>query len=161
MPSSLDALESYGVNLLGFCEVERPVRYLSVSLSHPHPAVSYDVISRYFEQIAERFRHSSSRPEFGEDEIRHYTLPVSEAFHLACKQYPSISVDPEVMAGAPCIEHTRIPVYMILDAIEHYGNVDGALRSYPTMNLQQVRDAIGFAKLVVECPLDDEPQSHS
>jgi uncharacterized protein (DUF433 family) len=60
------------------------------------------------------------------------------------------------MAGAPCIRGTRIPVYMVLDAIEHYGGVEAALRSYPRLTIQQIKDAIGFAKLVVECPIDDQ-----
>jgi uncharacterized protein (DUF433 family) len=60
------------------------------------------------------------------------------------------------MAGAPCVEGTRIPVYMILDAIEYAGSLEGALESYPRLTLAQVKEAIGFAKLVVECPLAHE-----
>jgi uncharacterized protein (DUF433 family) len=67
-------------------------------------------------------------------------------------------MDPATMAGAPCIAGTRIPVYMVLDAVEHYGSLDVTL-SYPRLTLQQVKDAIGFAKLVVECPIDDRPAS--
>ena len=60
------------------------------------------------------------------------------------------------MAGAPCVEGTRIPVYMILDAIECCGSIEGALESYPRLTLEQVKEAIGFAKLVVECPIEHE-----
>jgi uncharacterized protein (DUF433 family) len=94
-----------------------------------------------------------------EEEIRSYAVSVAEAFQMANKQYPSISVDSEVMAGAPCLQNTRIPVYMILDAIEYYGNIEAATHSYPSISLQQVKDAIGFAKLVVECPLEDDSTS--
>lgn len=91
-----------------------------------------------------------------EEEIRAYTIPLLEAFQGAARSYPQISVDPDLMAGAPCVQGTRIPVYMILDAIEYHGSVEGAINSYPRLTLDQVREAIGFAKLVVECPIEHE-----
>jgi uncharacterized protein (DUF433 family) len=90
-----------------------------------------------------------------EAEVRQYNVPLSASFQLAAGEYPTISIDTDVMAGAPCIGGTRIPVYMVLDAVEHYGDVEAALRSYPRLTVQQIKDAIGFAKLVVECPIDD------
>jgi len=45
---------------------------------------------------------------------------------------------------------------MVLDAIEYAGSLKGALESYPQLTEQQVRDAIGFAKLVVECPIEHQ-----
>ena len=83
-------------------------------------------------------------------------MPVSESFQIAMSDYPTVSVNPNVMGGAPCIDGTRIPVYMILDAIEHHGSPDGVLESYPNLTAEQVKDAIGFAKVVVECPLGDD-----
>ncbi|HTW64474.1 MAG TPA: DUF433 domain-containing protein [Bryobacteraceae bacterium] len=91
-----------------------------------------------------------------EEEVRAYTIPLSDAFLRASRAYPQIAIDPDVMAGSPCIMGTRIPVYMILDAVEHYGSLEGALKSYPRLTLQQVKDAVGFAKLVVECPIEHE-----
>ena len=91
-----------------------------------------------------------------EDEVRSYSLPLAEVFQSASQAYPSISVDAEVMAGAPCIRGTRIPVYMILDAIEYHGSLEGALESYPQLTIEQVKQSVGFAKLVVECPLGDD-----
>ncbi len=85
-----------------------------------------------------------------------YDLPLSAMFRRAANECPSVSIDPEIMAGAPCIASTRIPVYMILDAIEYYGCLEGAVRSYPRLTAEQVKDAVCFAKLVVECPIDDE-----
>jgi uncharacterized protein (DUF433 family) len=114
-------------------------------------------ISEYLQQVAQRFKESRWHTE--PSDLRSYALPVAEAFQAASKQYPSIRVDSEVMAGAPCLRDTRIPVYMVLDAIEYHGNVEAALCSYPSITLQQVKDAIGFAKLVVECPLDDNSTS--
>ena len=91
-------------------------------------------------------------------ELRSYALSVSESFQIAAREYRTISIDPDIMSGAPCIAGTRIPVYMILDAIGYYGSPEGALESYPNLTLRQVNDAIGFAKIVVECPIaDNEP----
>ena len=109
-----------------------------------------------FEQVAAREAIQFPKSVLVESEIRSYALPVAGAFRIASKEYPSISVDPEVMGGAPCVVGTRIPVYMILDAIEYHGTIEGAIRSYPRLTVEQVKDAIGFAKLVVECPLADE-----
>ena len=92
------------------------------------------------------------------DEIRSYSLSVAESFQNAARECPEITVSPDVMGGAPCVAGTRIPVYMILDAVVYYGSPDGVLESYPSLTVEQVMNAIGFAKIVVECPLaDDEP----
>ena len=110
-------------------------------------------------QITDRFTKSRWRVKASDEDTAHYAVPVVDVFQSATKQYSSITADPEVMGGAPCVRNTRIPVYMIRDAIEYYGNLEGALRSYPSITLQQVRDVIGFAKLVVECPIEDKPTS--
>jgi uncharacterized protein (DUF433 family) len=47
---------------------------------------------------------------------------------------------------------------MVLDAIEYYGSLEGVSKSYPNLTLQQIKDAVGFSKLVVECPLVNEAQ---
>ena len=90
------------------------------------------------------------------DEVRAYSLPVAKSFQIAMSDYPTVSVKPNVMGGAPCVDGTRIPVYMILDAIEHHGSPDGVLESYPSLTAEQVKDAIGFARIAVECPLGDD-----
>ena len=91
-------------------------------------------------------------------ELRSYSLSVSDSFQIAAGEYQTVTIDPEIMSGAPCITGTRIPVYMVLDAVRFYGSAEGVLKSYPNLTLDQVNDAIGFAKIVVECPLaDDEP----
>jgi uncharacterized protein (DUF433 family) len=94
-----------------------------------------------------------------EDDMRCYSLLLSDAFQLAIKKYPSIFVDSRIMGGAPCIKGTRIPVYMVLDAVEYHGSLEGAMKSYPSLTMEQVKDALGFSKLVVECPLDDETEA--
>jgi uncharacterized protein (DUF433 family) len=103
---------------------------------------------------------SSARVYFPSDQgfqtlARSYSVPLIESFQQARSEYPGISVDPEIMSGAPCIAGTRVPVYMILDAIEYHGSVEGAVRSYPRLTVRQLKDALGFAKSVLECPIDD------
>jgi uncharacterized protein (DUF433 family) len=83
-----------------------------------------------------------------------YSLPLRDAFDVAIKECPHISINPDVMAGAPCITGTRIPVYVVLEAIERHGTLKGAVTSYPQLNVEQVRDALTFAKIVVECPVE-------
>ena len=90
-----------------------------------------------------------------EEEARAYSLPLVEVFHQAASEVPTVSVHPNTMAGAPCIAGTRIPVYGILDALEDHGTLEGVLKSYPRLTLEQVKDAVLFAKLVVECPVGD------
>jgi uncharacterized protein (DUF433 family) len=74
-----------------------------------------------------------------------------EAFALAENQVPSIVVRRGLMGGNPCIKGTRIPVYMILDGIEYYGNLRGVLKSYPQLTIEQVKDAVRFSKIAMEC----------
>ncbi len=88
-------------------------------------------------------------------DARSYAVPLAEVFRTAAKECPFVSIDPDVVAGAPCIAGTRIPVYGVLDALENHGTVDGVLQSYPRLTNDQVKNALLFAKLVVECPLED------
>ena len=107
---------------------------------------------RYFSNL--KSVQAWGKPDY--DEIGSYSLSIAESFQVAARECPGITVDPDIMGGAPCIAGTRIPVYMILDAIVYYGSPRGVLESYPSLNVEQVMNAIGFAKIVVECPLADD-----
>lgn len=123
----------------------------------PYPTLDPTfLVSRRLHWLVARQWHLRAWGPSLEEEIRAYTVPLVEAFHDAARAYPQIGIDPDVMAGAPCIQGTRIPVYMILDAIEYHGSLEGAINSYPYLTLDQVKEAIGFAKLVVECPIEYE-----
>src|SRR5260370_17006725 len=88
--------------------------------------------------------------------IGSYDYLLSVVFRRAAPKYSQISIDPERKAGAPCIVGTRIPVYMVLDALEEHGSMDGVRRSYPGLTLEQIRDdAVGFARFVLECRIDE------
>lgn len=77
-------------------------------------------------------------------------ISMREAFAIAEKQVSSIAIRRGLMGGNPCIKGTRIPVYMILDGIEYYGNLKGVLKSYPQLTIQQVKDAVRFSKIAME-----------
>lgn len=83
-----------------------------------------------------------------------FDVPFASVLREAAKHYNSIAIDDEVLGGTPRIAGTRIPVYMILDAIDYYGNLDGALKSYPHLSIEQVKEAVSFAGEVLEHPVD-------
>jgi uncharacterized protein (DUF433 family) len=56
------------------------------------------------------------------------------------------------MQGRPCIAGTRIPVHLVLWAIEQHGSVEGALKSYPDLSVEQVKEALYFAETVLGSP---------
>ncbi len=72
-----------------------------------------------------------------------------ELYRAALKQCPSISIDRRRQGGLPCIGGTRIPVHLVLWTIEHSGSIEGALKAYPDLTTEQVKDAIYFAETVL------------
>jgi uncharacterized protein (DUF433 family) len=66
-------------------------------------------------------------------------------------------MDYDVLCGSPRIAGTRIPVYMIVDAVQHHGTIEGARESYPQLTTAQVREALSFAGAVLEQPSEHEP----
>jgi uncharacterized protein (DUF433 family) len=81
-----------------------------------------------------------------------FDMPFSTALRKALKSFPLIAIDPDVICGTPRIAGTRIPVNMVLDAVEYYGTIQGALTSYPQLTLEQVKEALSFASAVLEQP---------
>lgn len=119
-----------------------------------------DTASKLWSLLAKRvFAAAQNRQE--EEERRQYALPLSEAFKVANVEYPSITVTEKVMAGAPCVGQTRVPVYMVLDAIEGYADLESVRECYPDLTIEQIREAIGFAKTVVECPVEHKAATAS
>jgi uncharacterized protein (DUF433 family) len=80
-----------------------------------------------------------------------FSISLREAFSVAQQQVPSVVVKPGLVGGNPCIVGTRIPVYMILDAIEYHGSVKAVLKSYPQLSAEQIKDAVRFSKIALEC----------
>jgi uncharacterized protein (DUF433 family) len=81
-------------------------------------------------------------------------VPFSSVLNSALEKSKHVDINYGILGGAPRIKGTRIPVYMILDAIEFHGNLKGAIKSYPELTMEQVRDALLFAANVLECPCD-------
>jgi uncharacterized protein (DUF433 family) len=90
-----------------------------------------------------------------------FDVPISEVFCRSLQGRPSVAVDYKVLGGTPHIVGTRIPVFMILDAVEYHGSLEGALTSYPNLTIEQVKDAVSFAAAVTEHPVDYEVESPS
>jgi uncharacterized protein (DUF433 family) len=74
---------------------------------------------------------------------------IKDVYKRALRQCTSITIDPRRQEGLPCITGTRIPVHLVLWAIEQTGSIDGAILSYPDLTVEQVKDAIYFAETVL------------
>jgi len=107
---------------------------------HVHPEVEFRHPLRRCRDYALKYRRSYDDS----------SMSMREVLSLAAKQVPSIAVRRGLMGGNPCIKGTRIPVYMILDGVEYYGNLKAVLKSYPQLTIEQVRDAVRFSKIVME-----------
>jgi uncharacterized protein (DUF433 family) len=73
------------------------------------------------------------------------------------REYPLIAMDYDVLSGSPRIAGTRVPVYMVLDAVQYYGSIEGVNKSYPELTTDQVKEALNFAGAVLEQPIEYEP----
>ncbi len=60
-----------------------------------------------------------------------------------------ISIDPEICHGKPCIKGTRIPVYLILEMLEHGLNFDQILEEYPQLEIDDLKACLEFAKRII------------
>ena len=83
-----------------------------------------------------------------------FNIPYAEVLATARVHYEHIAIDADVICGTPRIAGTRIPVYMVLDAVQHYGTLEGALLSYPHLSIEQVKDALRFSVEVLEHPVE-------
>ena len=88
---------------------------------------------------------------------RDFTLPFITVLRKASAEHSTISMDENVLAGTPRIAGTRIPVYMVIDAILHYGSIEGARRAYRDLTEDQVKDVLAFAADVLEHRIEYEP----
>jgi uncharacterized protein (DUF433 family) len=70
--------------------------------------------------------------------------------------FDRISVNHEVMGGAPCIAGTRIPVATVVSLVAEDETIDQILAAYPQLVADDIRDALRFAAEAVrerELPL--------
>lgn len=59
--------------------------------------------------------------------------------------FPRITVDPEVMAGKPCIRGMRVTVGMILGNLGSGASVERLLELYPYLERDDVLESLRFA----------------
>lgn len=78
------------------------------------------------------------------------------ALQNAAEKSEFVNINYAVLGGTPRIADTRIPVYSVLEAVEHHGDLNGALKAYPQLTIAQVKDAVLFAALVLECSVDGD-----
>ncbi|SRR6266404_707709 len=90
------------------------------------------------------FEHQESQlPGLWEKDVRALMIE-------CCKQYPSISVDENVLGGVPHIRGSRVSVDYILDGIYVLGSIKSVARKYSHLTETQVRDAVGYAQTFME-----------
>jgi len=93
---------------------------------------------------AQKRRRATGHPERQDD------LTLADALKTVLTQCPTISVDPDVMEGQPCIAGTYIPVFSVLRVIEKFGSIEEAVSRYHPLTQEQAKDALQFASLLLE-----------
>ncbi len=60
-------------------------------------------------------------------------------------EHPTITSDPKVMGGKPCIAGTRISVEVLLDHLASGESMEELLAGYPPLTEADVRAALAYA----------------
>ena len=58
--------------------------------------------------------------------------------------FPGIEITPGVAGGEPCIAHTRIPVWILVQARRLGSSEADILRAYPTLNAEDLTHAWAY-----------------
>lgn len=61
-----------------------------------------------------------------------------------------ISVDPQIMAGVPCITGTRIPVTTVVGMVAEGMTTDEIVEDFPQLAPADVRSALRYASAVLD-----------
>jgi uncharacterized protein (DUF433 family) len=56
-----------------------------------------------------------------------------------------IEVNPEIMLGQPVIKGTRLPVYVIVEAVAEGNTRDELLEAYPFLTGEDIQQALRYA----------------
>lgn len=65
-----------------------------------------------------------------------------------------VSVDPDVMSGAPVFRSTRVPIQTLLDHLQAGDSLEVFLRSFPTVSREQAERFLALASEAVITALD-------
>ena len=60
-----------------------------------------------------------------------------------------IVVDPNIMVGKPVIEGTRIPVYLIINLLNHGYDTKRICEAYPVLEPADVRAALEYSEKIL------------
>lgn len=74
--------------------------------------------------------------------------------------FDRITVDPDQMAGVPCIRGLRIPVSTVVGMVAEGISESEILQSYPDLQAEDIREALRYAAEAVrerELPLVSAP----
>ena len=61
-------------------------------------------------------------------------------------QYGQVSIDPEVMSGAPVFAGTRVPIQNLFDYIEGGEDLSGFLDDFPSVSKESALAVLEMAK---------------
>jgi uncharacterized protein (DUF433 family) len=61
-----------------------------------------------------------------------------------------ISVDPNICHGKPCVKGTRIPVFVILDALAAGRTPQEIIEEYPPLTKEDIQAALYYASLLTQ-----------
>ena len=59
-----------------------------------------------------------------------------------------ISIDPKICHGKPCIKGTRIPIFVILDALAAGMTYEEISKDYPPITSDDIKAALQYAALL-------------
>ena len=65
------------------------------------------------------------------------------------KMLDRISIDPKVCHGKPCIKGTRVPIFVILDALAADMTYEEISDDYPPITSDDIKAALYYAALLV------------
>lgn len=68
-----------------------------------------------------------------------------------------VSVDPDVMSGAPVFKGTRVPIQTLLDHLQAGDGLEVFLASFPTVSREQAVRFLELAGEAVVTALDADP----
>jgi uncharacterized protein (DUF433 family) len=61
-----------------------------------------------------------------------------------------IVADPDIMAGKPVVQGTRIPVELVLAKLAHNPNLDELFADYPRLTIDDVKACLEYARTLVQ-----------
>ena len=64
---------------------------------------------------------------------------------MSAKPLDRIESNPDVLSGQPVVRDTRLPVYVIVDAIAEGDSVEDLLEAYPYLERADIQQALHFA----------------